>query len=89
MPTVLRSPFIVPAPAPSTTPQYFEAGYTPGSELMEVWRDGSREKLAIRADVLAGWVERYVIDRNGNIVREMGNAVTERIDGEIEIRRGF
>ena len=62
---------------------------TPDNHLREVWLDGRREALAIRADAGEGWVERYVTERGGLLLRQLGKPLTEIVFGRVEIRRGW
>ena len=65
----------------------FIAGQTPGSELIEVWFNGYREALALAADPVDGWVERYKIDKDGHILQSLGEGATERVYGKVELRQ--
>jgi hypothetical protein len=65
------------------------AGETKDSHLDEVYRDGVREPLAVRANAAQGYVTRYATDpvsqevlRNGR-----GEPETELVFGDVEIRR--
>jgi hypothetical protein len=86
MPT---KPKAVPA-ASSTGVNDFVAGGLAGtvdSELSEVWLDGVREPLAIRASSRWGFIERYKTDPAGEIMHDpAGEAIKERVFGKVKIR---
>ena len=65
----------------------WEAGVTPGSELDEVYLDGKRVDLAIKANSDQGWVLVYREDHRGDIVQCMGRVDTLLLYGRVEIRR--
>ncbi len=66
----------------------WEAGKSRRNELYEVWVDGERDALAIRADIHGGWVESYATDTTGTIQRDgTGRARVVRREGRIEIRK--
>jgi len=66
----------------------FVAGQTPESHLVEVWLNGYREALAIAADPVDGWVERYRQDDDGKILMTLKDRpATERIYGHVELKQ--
>jgi hypothetical protein len=65
----------------------FVAGETLDSHLYEVWLDGVRQPLAVRADSRVGYVTSYRVDRDGRICREFdGRPSFATAHGSVEIR---
>jgi hypothetical protein len=57
------------------------------SERFEVWLDGERQPLAIRANVTWGFIERFKTDADGEIIQDpAGEAIKERVFGKVKIR---
>lgn len=67
----------------------WSAGKSNDSHLYEVFVDGKRQPLCIRADISKGWADSYKTDDAGNIEYDglFGRAKVVRRWGAIEIRR--
>ena len=67
----------------------WSTGHSRNSEEYEVFRNGEREPLAVRANTTLGWVERYRTDVHGQILRSTatGRAITEQVYGDVELFR--
>lgn len=56
--------------------------------MVEVWLNGYREPLAIAADPVDGWIERYKQDGDGKILQTIKDqAATERIYGKVQLKQ--
>lgn len=48
--------------------------------------NGVEQKYVVCADEEAGYIERYALDKNGQVVIEGSDAKIERLDGRVRIK---
>ena len=64
-----------------------EPGYEPElGQNIEIWLDGCEQRKVIAYDCDAGTVHRYKVSGFGEIVVEAGDAATETVSGDVQVR---
>lgn len=87
-PPAIVCPVIPPGVGRGVVGETWHAGATDGCWLDEVFLDGVRLDLCVKANSAQGWAVVYVEDDKGEIVRNVaGQAETTILYGVVEIRR--